>query len=105
MSTLPDRMTVLPDSGPSACQAYFDPARGEHGLRRWAGFALGLICLVLFIFVIAPWIQQWGPVETVHAFIRERDMDATPLFYTESEEFSVAQRHMLDAARYAPHAD
>lgn len=71
-------------------------------LRQWAGLMLGVTGLLLFIFVIAPWIQQWGPVNTLHTFVREQGIDATPLFYTESEESSVAEQHLRDAARFQP---
>jgi len=78
--------------------------RGGKGkqVRRWAAFGAGCVCIWLFVFVLAPWMQGWGPVHTLHTFIEERGIDATPLFYTESETSSQAERHLLDAARFAP---
>jgi len=78
------------------------PASAKARLKRWACLLAGLGAIVFFMFVAAPLMQRVEPVKTIHTFIRERDIDATPLFYTEAEEFSQAERHMRDAARFCP---
>ncbi|OHB67875.1 MAG: hypothetical protein A2V70_03315 [Planctomycetes bacterium RBG_13_63_9] len=70
--------------------------------RRWAGLLAGLATMGVFVFVIAPAVQHWRPVWAVHTFVEERGIDASALFYTESEEFGRVQRHMQDAMRFAP---
>ena len=76
--------------------------RENSRATRWAAFLAGCLGIWLFIFVLAPWLQKWGLVHTMHTFIQERDIDATPLFYSESEVSSEAERLLLDAARFAP---
>ncbi len=71
-------------------------------LKRWGLFLAGLGGIVFFIFVVAPLGQRVGLVKKIHTFIEERGIDATPLFYTEAEEFDRVDRHMRDAARFAP---
>lgn len=76
----------------------------EHGQRslgeRWIRLVLGLLVLWLFVFVLAPWMQKFGPVRRVHEFIRENDIDATALVYTDVEEFGDCEAHVRDALRY-----
>jgi len=70
--------------------------------RRWAALGAGCFGIWLFVFVLAPWLQGFGPVATLHTFIEERGIDATPLFYSESEASSLSERFLLDAARFQP---
>lgn len=76
--------------------------KSKENIQGWARLIAGVLGMGLFIFVLAPWIQKISAIKTVHDYIRENDMDATPLFYTESEEFSRSQSHMLDARRFQP---
>lgn len=71
-------------------------------IGRWVGLGTGCVCIWLFVFVLAPWLQGLGPVQTLHTFIDEQGIDATPLFYTESEASSQAERFLLDARRFTP---
>ena len=70
--------------------------------KRWSALLAGLATIVLFMHGIAPALQNWGPVRAVHTVVREQGIDATPLFYTESDEFYRVQRYMLDAGRFEP---
>lgn len=77
-------------------------AGGRLRWRRLGALLIGLAVMGLFMFGVAPALQQWGPVRTVHTFVTEHDIDATPWFYTESEEFSRVQQFMADASRFEP---
>ncbi len=58
---------------------------------RWGRLFLGLVCVWAFMFVIAPGLRRIPPVEAVLDCVRDRSIDATALFYTESAEFAVAE--------------
>ena len=54
-----------------------------------------------FIFVLAPWAQRLGPIAEIHGCIEERGIDATALFYTESEAFGPVQLTLHNGLRLA----
>ena len=62
--------------------------------------ALGLLLLWVFVFVVAPWLQRFGPVRRMHELIRRNDIDATALVYTDVEDFGDCEAHVRDALRY-----
>jgi len=69
------------------------------GWKAWARLALGLACVWAFVFVVAPGVRQIEPIKEVLDSVRENDIDATALFYTDAEESSEAEfalRHRLD---------
>ena len=75
--------------------------RGERpAAERWMRLALGLLVLWLFVFVLAPWAQRFGPVRRVHEHTRQNDIDATALVYTDVEEFGDCEAHVRDALQY-----
>ena len=77
---------------------------GRDGQRRagegWVRLALSLLILWLFVFVLAPWVQTFGPVRRIHEHIRRNDIDATALVYTDVEEFGDCEAHVRDALQY-----
>ena len=73
---------------------------GGSAAQRWGRFAGGLTALLLFAFVVIPALQRMEPVREVREAIQRRDIDATALFYTESELSSEAEASMRDAMRY-----
>jgi len=68
--------------------------------ERWLKLALGLLLLWVWVFVLAPWLQRFGPVRRVHEHIRRNDIDATALVYTDVEEFGDCEAHVRDALEY-----
>jgi hypothetical protein len=73
--------------------------RLESRWRAWGKLVLGLFVAWLFVFQFAPWLREIGPVKDVLDSVREHGIDATALFYTEVEEFGVAEhavRHALE---------
>ncbi len=75
---------------------------GWHLFRKIIMFLSGILAFWIFVFVLAPAAQRYGPVKTIHDYVRDHDIDATPLYYTESEEFGVAESYMKDARRFTP---
>ncbi len=66
-------------------------ARCGSPLSRWGRLLAGLLCVWLFMFVLAPGLRRVPPVEAALDCVRERGIDATALFYTESAPFTVAE--------------
>lgn len=60
-----------------------EPPRRAAWLRLLAG--LGLVWS--FAFALATWGQRFAPVAELHRCVEERGIDASALFYTESEAF------------------
>ncbi len=67
--------------------------------RRWIRLLIGVVALFLFIFVIAPAGQRLGPIGEIHDYIDEQGIDASALYYTDSEEFSDLQLRMQNRLR------
>ena len=78
---------------------------GGSAAQRWGRFAGGLTALLLFAFVVIPALQLLGPVRDVREAIQRRDIDATALFYTESDVSSEAEASIGNAMRYAPRCE
>jgi len=79
-----------------AIQQRREPSRRAAWLRLLGG--VGLVWA--FVFVLAAWGQRLAPVAELHGFIEERDIDASALFYTESEEFGPVPLTLHNSFRY-----
>ena len=71
--------------------------------RRWARFFAGAALTLLFAFVVVPALQRLGPVRDVGDAARESGIDATALFYTESDVYSEAEASIRNAIQYSAH--
>jgi len=69
-------------------------------MRGWAGLGLAFAVLVLFIYVIGPAGLKTPLLEPMATFIEENDINANAYYYTEVDEFFVAERHMRDHLGY-----
>jgi len=69
--------------------------------RRWLRFLAGLTAILLFAFGLVPALQQVGPVREVRDAIRNSGIDATALFYTDSEVFPEAEASIRDSLRFS----
>jgi len=62
--------------------------RREHTRRAaWLRLIGGVGLVWVFAFMLAAWGQRLVPVAELHDFVEERGIDASALFYTESEAF------------------
>ena len=69
--------------------------------RRWARFLGASLVILIFAFVIIPGLQRLGPIREVRQAIQRSGIDATALFYTESDVSSDAEASIRDAMQYA----
>ena len=66
-------------------------------------FLAGLLVILLFAFGAIPGLQRLGPVCELRDAIRNSGIDATALFYTESDVFSGAEAAIRNAMTYSAH--
>ena len=63
-------------------------------MQKWLKFLGGLFLIWLFIWHFVPWLTHIQAVAKMDEFVREHDIDAGTLFYTESEEARDAAFYM-----------
>ncbi len=71
-----------------------------HKIYRWMQLFFSFFLLWLFIFVVAPLGERIESVDTFHRHIREKNIDASALFYTEIQEFSDADNSIRNTMKY-----
>ena len=87
---------------PPAPSAHAADAPAPGTRQRWTRFLVGVLVIFLFAFGVIPCVQRLGPVREVHEAIQKSGIDATALFYSESEVSSEAEASIRNALRYAP---
>ena len=78
-------------------KAYSQP---PHVLKRWLHLGIWLLCLWLFIFVLAPLMQQIPAVNTLSRYIKESGIDAGALYYTEVDEVGESDLAVRNTLRF-----
>ena len=68
-------------------------------LRNWSRLILAVACIWFFAAVVAPLMQQTPWIHDVHRAADETGIDATGLFYTETEVFSEAELFVREARK------
>ncbi len=91
-----ERTTTTPRT--PACSPVGAGAPGAG--RRWSQLLAGVVVILLFAFVAIPGLQRVGAVREVREAIRHAGIDATALFYTESDVSSEAEASVRDALSY-----
>lgn len=86
----------------TASSAGIPGADAPGACRRWVRFLAGLLMILLFAFGAVPGLQRLGPVHELRDAIRNSGIDATALFYTESEACSEAEASIRNAITYSP---
>jgi|GEM_PF-2029715 len=71
-------------------------------LKRWFRLFVGFGCIWAFMFVLIPSFDNLPAVEPLMEFIKERDMNATALFYSDVEETAEAQNYLMNSKRFTP---
>ena len=77
------------------------PAKSPKAvLKGWATLTLALAGLILFIYVIGPVGLKTPLLEPMATFIEENDINANAYYYTDVDEFFLAERHMREHLGY-----
>ncbi len=69
-----------------------EPRRSR--LKSWAILTLVMAGLILFMYVIGPAGLETPLLKPMATFIEENDINANAYYYTEVDEFFLAERHM-----------
>ena len=69
-------------------------------LHRWTILLLVMTGLLLFMFVIGPAGLKTPLLEPMATFIEENDINANAYYYSDVDEFFLAERHMRDHLGY-----
>lgn len=81
--------------------------RSEEGTRRSGtkgvgGLLLGILVCLGVIYIVIPAVCRMESVQPLITFVEERDIDAGALYYTEIEEFSIANINMENSMDFPP---
>ena len=71
-------------------------------IKGYSYLFLSIMLVMIFVFVLAPGIDDVPHVKPLINFIDKREIDAGALFYTDIEEFSVAEINMKNTIEYLP---
>ena len=77
--------------------------RCSRGLAAWAKFAVGALLLSGVILTLMQGYAPPGPAGEVFRSNLRHGIDATPLFYTESDVSAEAEAAIRNAIRYSPY--
>jgi hypothetical protein len=65
----------------------------------------GVVVILVVAFVVIPAVQRLGPVREICEAVERAGIDATALFYTESEVSGEAESSIRDAISYSSGSD
>ena len=71
-------------------------------LKSWAFLGLSILIIVLFLFVVGPMGLQTRVLKPMADFIEENNINANAYYYTEVDEFFIAERHMREHLALVP---
>ena len=77
-------------------------AETERKIKGLLSLMISVLIIIIFLFVIGPWVEKIPGFQPLADFIDERDIEANMYFYTEVEEFSEAQINMNNTMQYPP---
>ncbi len=63
---------------------------------------LGLLLILVFMFVVLPWVNNTAAVRPLVQFVEDTGINASGLFYTDVEESADAEAQMRDTMRFMP---
>ena len=72
-----------------------DTSLPQQGMfKRYTGLATGIALIWIFAVYVTPWLGNLSFMKPLISFIKENDIKATAIYYTDIEEFAEAD-HML----------
>lgn len=74
-----------------------DAVRPHSRFRGWAALLLWVFFIWAFMFYVGPWIRDNIPImKDLMEVAREKDIDTTTFFYSETKEFYEAERYLRE---------
>ena len=72
-------------------------------IKGYAHLFLSLAIVIIFVLVLVPEIDNVPRVKPLINFIDEHEINATALYYTDIEEFSIAEINIKNTLDYLPY--
>jgi len=71
-------------------------------IKKYTYLLLYITLVVIFVFVLAPGIDEVPQVKPLINFIDDNEINAAALYYTDIEEFSIAEINIKNTLDYSP---
>jgi len=71
-------------------------------IKKYTYLLLSIMLVVIFVFVLAPGIDEVPQVKPLINFIDDNEINAAALYYTDIEEFSIAEINIKNTLDYSP---
>ena len=71
-------------------------------IKDYLYLIISISIVIVFVLFLAPCIDDVPYVKPLTNFIDDREIDAGAIYYTDIEEFSVAEINMKNTIDYAP---
>jgi len=72
-------------------------------IKKYTYLLLYITLVVIFVFVLAPGIDEVPQVKPLINFIDDNEINAAALYYTDIEEFSIAEINIKNTLDYLPY--
>ncbi|GAB7079898.1 hypothetical protein [Megalodesulfovibrio paquesii] len=100
LATAPAEASLPNASGPRASGS---PAHQGPGLVAWLRLVGCLLAIVLFMFVVGPWLRRQIPeAQALADFIDSTGMQSNMIYYTDVPETAWAEQNARASIKYRP---
>lgn len=72
----------------------------KSAIKDWGKLFIGLLFILLFVFGIAPALENLPYIEEVHTYSKEHNINASALIYSDIEQFGDADVLIRNAIHY-----
>jgi hypothetical protein len=72
-------------------------------IKNYLYLIVSILIVTVFVLYLAPCIDDVPFVKPLTNFIDDREIDAGAIYYTDIEEFSIAEINMKNTIDYSPH--
>jgi len=71
-------------------------------IKAWSSLFGFFVLILIFMFIIAPLMERLPLMRSIVKSVEDKGIDAGALYYTEVEQFSVAEINMKNTMDYMP---
>ncbi|TVM19880.1 hypothetical protein DPQ33_01225 [Oceanidesulfovibrio indonesiensis] len=74
----------------------------KQTIRGWAGLMTGLAVICTLMFVVGPYFERYESVRTFTTYVKDNDINAGGIWWTDTELTSEAEMGARATMRYLP---
>jgi hypothetical protein len=74
----------------------------SNTMKKYLQLIIAICLVMIFVFYLSPLFEELPLVESAIRVIDENEIDATALYYTEINEFSIAELNIVNTLCYSP---